>query len=147
MAQYAKFSFKETIVGRLEHDMDILEELTDICGEEKIQSARLEAIGAVKKAVIGYYQQSNREYQFKELKQSMEIVSLIGNVSLKEGEPMVHAHINLADDSGNCFGGHLAEGTIVFACEFMLHCLDGPALQRRFDKQTGLTLWGMAPLT
>ena len=141
MSQYVKFSLKDTIVGRLSHDVDILEELTDVCREQNIQSARLEAIGAVKKAVIGYYQQDRHEYQFKKLKQPMEIVSLIGNVSLKEGEPMVHAHINLADDKGCCYGGHLAEGTIVFACEFMLHLMEGPALQRRFDKQTGLSLW------
>ena len=143
MAQYKKVSSQESIIGRLNHDGDILDELTDICKEKGIYLARLEAIGAVKKAVIGYYRQDRQEYQFKELNQPMEIISLLGNVSIKEDQPMVHAHINLADDKGNCYGGHLAQGTIVFACEFMLHIMDGPALTRRFDKQTGLTLWDM----
>ena len=54
---------------------------------------------------------------------------------------MVHAHINLADSEGRTFGGHLAEGTTIFATELYLEELKGEKKIRRFDQETGLTLW------
>ena len=54
---------------------------------------------------------------------------------------MVHAHITLADDKGQAFGGHLAPGTILFACECLIEKFDGPAFRRRNDENTGLALW------
>jgi len=35
------------------------------------------------------------------------------------------------------------EGTIVFACEFIIEAFDGPPLERGFDETTGLPLWDM----
>ena len=54
---------------------------------------------------------------------------------------MVHAHITVADSDGKAFGGHLAPGTIVFACEFVITALNGPQLTRDHDDQTHLPLW------
>jgi hypothetical protein len=79
---------------------------------------------------------------FHDLKKPMEILSLMGNVSLKDDKPFVHAHITLADARGVAMGGHLAEGTIVFACEFMIEeYISDRALVRYFDEKTGLFLW------
>ena len=57
---------------------------------------------------------------------------------------MVHAHVTLSDEQGNAFGGHLAPGTVIFACEFVIQELAGDALTRGFDEQTGLPLWQMS---
>jgi predicted DNA-binding protein with PD1-like motif len=73
----------------------------------------------------------------------LEITSLTGNVSIKDGKPLVHVHVTLADKKGNAFGGHLAEGTIVFACEVCIQVFQGEPLKRGFDKTTGLPLWEM----
>ena len=129
------------IMGRLQHGADLLEELTDICRKEKIQQARIEALGAVQKARIGFYCQEKREYQFREFDRHLEITTLGGNVSLKDGEPFVHAHITLADSEGNALGGHLAAGTVVFACEFTIQELSGVQFRRSYDDITGLHLW------
>ena len=82
-----------------------------------------------------------KEYSFFELNKNLEITSLTGNISLRDDEPMVHAHITVSDSDGRTFGGHLAPGTIVFACEFVITALDGPQLLRSHDDQTGLPLW------
>ena len=70
-----------------------------------------------------------------------EILNLNGNISLKDGEPMVHAHIILADQNGNSFGGHLEEGTKVFASEIQIEEFSKPDKNRKYDQATGLTLW------
>ena len=128
-------------MGKLSHGCDLLEELTGICTKHDIRLGRVEAIGAVQKARVGFYNQETREYQFLDLDHSLEIAGLVGNVSLKEGRPFVHAHISLSDEEGRAFGGHLAPGTIVFACEFVLEAFDGPEFSRAFDQETGLPLF------
>jgi hypothetical protein len=135
---------REVLTGRLRHEGDLLEEITDICRKENIQLGWFEALGAVKKARLAFYNQETHDYEFLVFDQPLEITKLVGNVSLKDGNPFVHAHITLADKAGNAYGGHLASGTVVFACEFVLEIFDGPVLEREPDEVTGLSLWTMA---
>ena len=106
------------IMGRLAKGDDLLLALEQRCLEAGIKLAEVRAIGAVSQARVGFYDQEKRKYDFLEMKKPLEILALVGNVSLKDGKPMVHAHITLGDAQGRAFGGHLAEGTRVFACEF-----------------------------
>jgi len=130
-------------MGKLGHGTDLLEEITQVCREYDIKLGRVEALGAVQKARVGYYDQQKQEYQYVTLDHHLEITHLVGNISLKDGEIMVHAHITLADDSGKAFGGHLATGTVVFAGEFILQALEGERFERELDSETGLPLWAM----
>jgi len=143
MATIKDVKLKNIFMGKLQHGADLLEELTQICKEKKIQLGRAEAIGAVQKAVIGYYHQDKRAYEFLTLDTHLEILNLTGNISMKDGSPMVHAHVTLADAQGNAVGGHLAPGTIIFACECVIEGYEGPAFERKLDQQTGLPLWDM----
>ncbi len=141
MANYKQVQLKQTLIGKLAHDGDLLEELQSACKEKDILLGRISAIGAVKKARIGFYDQDARQYRFLEINKNLEILNLTGNVSIKDDKPMVHAHITLSDRDGNAYGGHLAEGTIVFACEFVMDIYDGPQYSREHDETTGLPLW------
>jgi predicted DNA-binding protein with PD1-like motif len=142
MSQMTRMKHAQTIIGRLNHGADLLEELTGICRQHDIRLGCIEAIGAVKKASIGFYDQQARAYAYLTLDKAMEITKLSGNVSVKDGQVFVHAHVTLADDTGRAYGGHLAPGTIVFACECIIEAFEGPALERVFDEETGLALWG-----
>jgi len=141
MAIYNEIKLVKTFIGKLQFGGDLLEELTSICEENDIRLGRVEALGAVKKGRIGFYDQQAREYNFLEIGKPLEITKLIGNISLRDGKPMVHAHVTLSDSQGNAYGGHLAPGTIVFACEFIMNSYDGPDHIRDYDEQTGLPLW------
>ena len=134
---------RELFIGKLSYGADLLDEITALCREKDIRLGRLQALGAVQKARIGFYNQQTRKYQFLTFDQPMEISNLIGNVSIKDATPFVHAHITLTDDTGKAYGGHLATGTIVFACEFVLQSFDGPVFERQLDCETGLPLWNM----
>jgi len=143
MVMMRRIKPKEVFVGRLSHGSDLLEEITDVCRRENIQFAWIEALGAVKRARLAFYNQETHDYEFFVVDQPLEITKLVGNVSLKDGNPFVHVHITLADKAGNAYGGHLASGTVVFACEFILEIFDGPVLRRELDELTGLSLWTM----
>ncbi len=134
---------KKIIMGKLNHGCDLLEELTEICKTHHVRLGRVQAIGAVQKACIGFFNQQTQKYQFTILDRSLEILTLLGNISLKDGEPFVHAHITLADETEKAYGGHLAPGTIVFACEFILEAFKGDSFHRSYDEETGLSLWNI----
>ena len=141
MAVMKKVKPREVFMGRLSHGDDLLEEMSNMCLRENIQLGWIEALGAVKRARLAFYNQETRAYEFFVIDRSLEITKLVGDVSLKDGHPFIHAHITLADKAGNAYGGHLAPGTVVFACEFRLEVFDGRGIKREFDEATGLPLW------
>ncbi len=133
----------DMIIGKLPCGCDLIEELNTICADKNIQLGKVEAIGAVQKACVGYYNQETREYKFINFDAPHEILNLTGNISIKDNKPFVHAHITLADENGNVFGGHLAPGTVTFACEYVINVFSGAELKREFDEETGLPLWNI----
>jgi predicted DNA-binding protein with PD1-like motif len=141
----ANMDSKNSTVGRsllvrVEHDSEIVCFITELAKKNKIMTATFTAIGALKNAKLGFYDQEKHEYSELVLSSPQEIASCTGNVSLKEGEPFVHAHAVLADQNGNTKAGHLLEGT-VFAAEVSLTELLGARLVRKKDAVTGLSLW------
>lgn len=141
MAMVKRVESRARFMGSLSKDKDVLEEIADICRKQEINLGRVEAFGAVQKACFGFYDQSTHEYKYISIDEPLEIVKLIGNISIRDNAPFVHAHIALADKTGRAYGGHLAPGTIVFACEFIIEAFDGPTLARELDESTGLFLW------
>jgi predicted DNA-binding protein with PD1-like motif len=130
------------IMVRLAKGADLLGALEEQCRAHNITLGEVWAIGAVTKARIGFYKQDIQKYMFLDLDRPLEILTLIGNVSLKDGKPMVHAHVTLGDEAGRAFGGHLAAGAPVFACEFVIQeCKSEKVFQRALDEETGLFLW------
>ena len=141
MAVYKTIESRRLVMGKLSFGGDLLEELTDVCEKENVLLGTVEAIGAVQKGCIGYYNQDEKKYQFVEFDKHLEIASLIGNISIRDGKAMVHAHVTFSDDEGVCYAGHLSGGTIVFACEFIITVCNGPGFVRDVDEETGLPLW------
>ncbi len=128
-------------IGRLPFKGDLLASLEAFAVEKQVQAGWVNVIGAVEKAVTGFYDQEKREYNHLQFDEELEIVSCMGNISMREGRPAAHLHITLGDNRGRLFGGHLVQGTIVFAGEFFMQELQGPRLNRSFDEDTGLPLW------
>jgi predicted DNA-binding protein with PD1-like motif len=135
-----QFSLGRNFMARAKHDSDIIDFLTDVAKENGIMTATFTAIGALKYAKLGFYDQERHEYLEILLSSPQEIASCVGNISIKEGKPFVHAHAVLADSEGNTKAGHLLEGK-VFAAEVHLFELVGEKAVRKNDAVTGLFLW------
>jgi hypothetical protein len=125
---------------RLKHESDVIESITQLARKEAVDTGIFTAIGALKQARLGYYDQHMHAYREIVIDSPHELASCIGNVSLKDGQPFAHAHVVLADREGNTKGGHLLEG-MVFAAEVHLRRLEGPKLERTYDEVTALSLW------
>jgi len=136
-----KFQQGRIFMGRLPQGGDLINSIEEFCKKALVQMATFSVIGAVSSATIGAYDQKQQVYvTFKE-EAPFEIVSCIGNVSLKDGKPFIHAHILLADEQGKTIGGHLFSETIIYAGEINLQELAGKPMERTYDSNTGLMLW------
>ncbi len=135
-----KLNFGRAFLVRTEHDSDMIKFIADFAKKQEITTATFTAIGALKSAKLGFYDQHKHEYSEHMLSAPQEIASCVGNISIKEGEPFVHAHVVLGDENGNVKAGHLLEGK-VFAAEIHLFELLGEKIERENDAVTGLSLW------
>jgi predicted DNA-binding protein with PD1-like motif len=131
----------EPFLVRLPMGADLLDSITAAFKERSIPKATFSVIGAVTSAVLAFYNPVARKYEDRQFSGSMEIASCIGNVSEKDGGIFTHAHIILASDDFKCIGGHLMQGTKIFAAELHGIPISGKTPVREFDEATGLFLW------
>ncbi len=118
----------------------LIESLTAVLKEKEIQGANLTAIGAVKDVELGYYDLHHKNYVKKCFEgDDYELISLMGNLSLKEGEPFVHLHALISDKEFNVYGGHLFELTVAVTAEIFVTPLGAMPI-RKMDSEIGLAL-------
>ena len=129
--------------GSLPHGVDLVQSIEDFCRDASIKMATFSLIGALSSVTIGSYDQKQQVYVSFSKHAHLEVVSCTGNISIKDGSPMAHAHIVLADIDGNTFGGHLFSESIIFAGEIEIQELTGEQLERKYDTTTGLMLWNI----
>ena len=127
----------DVFIYKLEKNQDLLNSIKTIVEENKITSAMLYLIGAVKTATFGFYKDG--AYQPKIIDENLEILSCMGNISKKDDEIIVHAHVTFGNSEGKAFGGHLLEGSIIDPTGelFILQLKD--ELKRKFDPATKLS--------
>jgi hypothetical protein len=128
---------------RLEQGADIVGEITDYATRHGIEAAWFTYLGAVSRAALRYYDQEALEYRDFTIDEHLEVLSGVGNVSLRDGAPFVHTHATFGDASGRGLGGHLNTGCIVFSLEVRLEELSGEAPVRLPDAASGLSLWSL----
>lgn len=131
----------EPFLVRLPKDADLMESLMAVCREKGLTCAAIQMVGALRKASLSFYSQDDRKYLPKLLNEPLEILSGLGNLSLKAGRPFIHLHLTLADKDCRAFGGHAQPGCVIFAGEAFITPLPGQSLTRVFDDPTGLFLW------
>lgn len=124
----------------LDHGSEIVASITALAESLGVEAGIVSGIGALKYAAIGYYDQEAHEYRSIEIDGPVEISSLSGNISTRDGKPFLHAHATLADSQGMIRGGHLSSGT-VFAAEVSIQELLGRPPVRSLDPITDLFLW------
>jgi uncharacterized protein len=128
-------------VGRLATGSDLVEEIERFCAAEGVSAAWVSVVGAVRKLSYAYYDQAERHYLELESRDHHELTGFVGNVSLRDGKPFLHAHATFANEKGASVGGHLLAGTRVFVAEVQIREMADVSLVREHDETTGLALW------
>ena len=122
---------------------EVMRELGRIVREQKIEAASITGIGAFERAVLGYFDWETKEYKRIPVDLQVEVLSLLGDVAVSDGEPALHLHAVLGKPDGSTVGGHLLEGHVRPTIEITL--IEPPAhLRKRKDPETGLALIDLA---
>jgi predicted DNA-binding protein with PD1-like motif len=131
---------------RLDTGEEIFTGIADFAARQAIEAGFVSGIGAARGVVLGYYDLQRREYIRRTIESDVEIVSLSGNIALKDERPFPHLHILVSGPDFGVLGGHFFEGRTAATCELLIRPLPGPA-RRVFDATTGLFLLDLAEET
>ena len=118
--------------------------LSKFAEDQKLSAASFKAVGALSSVRLGWFSWVSKKYEPSvTLDEQVELLSLIGDVALYQGKPVVHAHAVVGKKDGTAHGGHLLEAHIRPTCEVVL--TESPVhLQKYVDPESGLALIGLA---
>lgn len=113
--------------------------LVSIAKEHGLAASQFTGVGAFRSATLGYFDLDRKDYERIEIGEQVEVLSLVGDVTLDGEQPKVHAHVVVGRRDGSTLGGHLLEASVRPTLEVIL--TESPAhLQRQFDPDVGLAL-------
>jgi predicted DNA-binding protein with PD1-like motif len=136
------------IVARVMPGSDLLEALRCVVRDEEIEAGViLSVVGLLERARLrnckrlpDAYPITDENRTYLSFDKPLEVLCASGNITMLEGEPLVHTHVSLSSVEGDeitVIGGHLIEGCVIFGfAEVILMELDGIEMEKRFDEET-----------
>ncbi len=132
--------FSDIIVIKLDPGEEVISTLREWASGQRIFSGTFYAIGALGRAILGYFDPQVRDYIKIPVESQTEVASMLGNLAVgEEGTPILHIHSVLSFPDGRTVGGHLFEGIVNPTLEITFFPLPSPLIRRQ-DPDTGLKL-------
>lgn len=127
------------MIAVLDRGEELHDQLSDLTQNEGLEAAWLSGLGGAMKVTLGFYNIETKAYQWQEFNEPLEIVSLTGNLSLKNGKPFWHIHGVFSGANYQAISGHVKELVIGLTGELYITPLDA-GLVRSLNETTGLEL-------
>ncbi|MEO6845000.1 MAG: PPC domain-containing DNA-binding protein, partial [Ginsengibacter sp.] len=116
----------------LESGEEAMEQILAFAKKEKLNASQFTAIGAFSETVTGFFDFSIKDYQKTIFNEQMEVLALIGDISMYKDQYKIHAHVVLGRKDGTAHGGHLMKGIAHPTLEIILN--ESPEyLKRKMD--------------
>lgn len=130
----------KTFVLILDTGEELLSSLKNFAEAKHLAASSFKAIGALSQVELGWFDWELKKYQTAvKLQEQVELLSLIGDIALKDGEPQVHAHLVIGRRDGTAHGGHLLNAVVRPTCEIVI--IESPQhLQKEIDPESGIAL-------
>lgn len=133
------FPSQNAILLVLNRGEELHTKLQEFAREHELKGAWVQGLGGSGAMTLGYYNLAEREYEWQEFSDNLEILSLQGNLAWIDGEPFWHVHGSFSGQDFTSVGGHVKEMVVGLTCELVITPLD-TRLTRVFDDETGLKL-------
>lgn len=118
---------------------EVVAGLTEFAGRQRLSASQLTGLGAFSDVVLGFFDLATKDYLRIPIDEQVEVVTLVGDIALKDGKPKLHPHVVVSKRDGSAWGGHLLEAHVRPTLEVIV--IESPAhLRRRTDDATGLPL-------
>jgi len=128
-----------TLVLVFDRGEEVIGVLTRYAKRNGLSACHFTGIGGLSEAVVGFFDWEKKDYLRIPIRDQVELLSLAGDIALKDGEPVVHAHAVLGKRDGTAHGGHLLSGKVRPTLELVLVETPG-SLARVPDPESGLAL-------
>ena len=130
---------RKTYVLVYEEGDEFISGLQGFAEQHALAASHVSAIGAFKHAILGYFDRKKMDYLKIPVKEQVEVLSLLGNITLSDEGHKVHAHVVLGKSDASTIGGHIIEAHVWPTLEVIVE--ESPRhLVRQMDAETGLAL-------
>ena len=113
--------------------------LLEFAEKYHVTSAHFTAIGALNGATLAWFDPQRKMYKKIPINGQQEVISMLGDIALYKGKPVVHTHMVVGGSDGTTRGGHVLAAYVSPTLEVMV-TVDPLAMHKRFDPETDLTL-------
>ena len=118
---------------------EVLSGLTQFALDNHVEAAHFTGIGAFSSATAGWLDLKLKMYRAIRVPAQVEVASMIGDIAMFNGKPVVHAHVVLSRQDGSTVAGHLWEGNANPTLEVFVS-VDPVPLQKRLNEESGMKL-------
>ena len=124
-------------------DDEVKESLLRFAAENALRGTQVTAIGGFSEVTLAFFDRQKKSYQEIPVKEQVEVLSFLGNIVEKDGNPMLHAHAVIGKRDGTAHGGHFLNGRVWPTLEMIV--TETPVHLRRLnDEETGLPLMDLS---
>ena len=115
------------------------DDILAIARKEKIVTARVEAIGGVEELRLAYFNHEEKKYEEHDYREFLEVTSILGNVTQKDGKPFLHVHGTFGRRDQSTLAGHVVNAAVFPLLEVVVTPTKNRAV-RKFDDELGLNV-------
>jgi hypothetical protein len=118
---------------------EILGGLTQFAEENHIVAARITGIGSIHNGTLAWLNPETKKFRMIHIDQQAEVLSLLGDIAMYQGKPVVHIHMVVGFGDGTAHGGHLLEAHVWPTLEVIVTAYPRP-LYKKFDAEKGIAV-------
>lgn len=118
---------------------EVLAGLTEFAEEKHLGASRITGIGAIESATLGWLDPQRKMYRLIPIDHQAEVLSLLGDIALYHGKPVIHAHLVAGYPDGTVHGGHLIEAHVWPTLEVIVTEYPN-AMHKQMDPESGMAL-------
>lgn len=141
--EYKNFNGK--IYLRLDKNDEVISCLTEVCKKEHISAASVSGIGGCGEIEVGTFILDKQDYKVQHKTGMFEMLSLTGNITLKEDIPFPHVHAVFSyldeNEESKLIGGHLKKAVIILTGEIVITPAENNVIKRVKNDDLGIFIW------
>jgi uncharacterized protein len=74
--------------------------LTAFAKQHRLSASQFTGLGAFRDCVLGYFDWQKKDYTRIPIEEQVEVLALVGDIALNEGEPKLHTHVVVSKADG-----------------------------------------------
>jgi predicted DNA-binding protein with PD1-like motif len=129
----------QTIILVLEQGEDIVEQVTAIAQQQNGKFGTVSGIGACQGVELNFYNLETQTYEKRAVKEPLELISLLGNISHVDDKPFAHLHATFGTNQYQTLSGHLTKAIVSATAEIVITMTEVD-INRKHNSKIGLNL-------